>query len=278
MRLTPVYDSAPVLVIEGDPTAVVAPTVRQRLRFLDELAALDDSAWAAPSRCDGWSARDVVVHLDTTNAFWRFSIESGLAGSPTRFLPGFDPVASPAQLVADAPQLPPAELLARFDASTRALCDLIGSLDEAGLEAIAEAPPGHLAVGAVVHHALWDSLVHEHDVLDPLGIEVPHHDDEVLASLAYAAGLGAGYDLTRGVQRTGCLALVTTRPDARLAVRVGEQVRVAVVDDAPTDADLVLHGRARDLLEQLSIRAPLAQEIPTDAAWLVSGLATVFDN
>ena len=278
MRLTPVYDSAPVLVIEGDPTAVVAPTIRQRLRFLDELAALDDAAWATPSRCEGWTARDVIVHLDTTNAFWRFSIEAGLSGAPTRFLVDFDPVASPAQMVAGAPDLAPAELLARFDASTRALCDLIGSLDPTGLEATAEAPPGHLAVSAVVHHALWDSLVHEHDVLDPLGVEVPHQDDEVLAALAYAAGLGAGYDLTRGVRRTGRLALVASDPAACLSVQVADQVRVAVVDEAPADADVVLRGSAHALLEQLSVRAPLEHEVADDAAWLVSGLATVFDT
>ena len=46
--------------------------------------------------------QDVIIHLASTNQFWAFSINQGLAGEPTQFLLGFDPVASPAELVAAA--------------------------------------------------------------------------------------------------------------------------------------------------------------------------------
>ena len=41
--------------------------------FAAALAVLDDEQWSHPSRCEGWSSRDVIVHLDSTNAFWAFS-------------------------------------------------------------------------------------------------------------------------------------------------------------------------------------------------------------
>lgn len=277
MQLTPVYGSDPVLVLDVDHRAALEATLRQRRRFADELAALDDAAWTSASRCEGWTVRDVVVHLDTTNAFWRYSISAGLAGSPTQLLAEFDPVASPAAMVAASPA-GPAEVLASFQASTAALCDLLEGLDDQALRATAEAPPGHLAVGAVVHHALWDSLVHEHDVLGPLGLEVPRLDDEVTGALAYAAGLGAGYDLTRGVHRQGTLAVVATDPDVVVVVEVGGHVGVRLAAMAPEGADVVLHGDAGDLLDVLSVRRPLAEAVPEDTAWLVTGLATAFDQ
>ncbi|MDX6717717.1 MAG: hypothetical protein QOH30_4275, partial [Baekduia sp.] len=37
-------------------------------------------------------------------------------------------------------------------------------------------------------------------------------------------------------------------------------------------------GRAVDLVDMLSIRAPLGQPVPEDGRWLLEGLATVFDT
>ena len=277
MQLTPVYGSDPVLALDVDHHAAVAAAIRQRRRFVEELAALDAEAWAHASRCEGWTVRDVVVHLDTTNTFWRYSISAGLAGSPTRLLAEFDPVASPAAMVAASPA-GPTEVLASFQASTEALCDLWEGLDDEALVATAEAPPGHVAVGAVVHHALWDSLVHEHDVLGPLGLEVPRHDDEVAGALAYAAGLGAGYDLTRGMRRQGTLAVVASDPDLVVVVEVDALVAVHLAPSPPDGTDVVLEGDAAELLDVLSVRRPLEQAVPEEAAWLVTGLATVFDQ
>ena len=95
MQLTPVYGADPLIVLDGPPDAILGPVVRQRRRLVDALGRLDDEQWGRPTRCEGWDARDVIVHLDSTNSFWSFSIGAGVAGSPTRFLATFDPVASP---------------------------------------------------------------------------------------------------------------------------------------------------------------------------------------
>ena len=116
MRLNPRYEGPPVLVFDPavDPSV---PLFRQRRRMADTLATFDDAQWAAPSRCVGWSSRDVISHLITTNAFWAASIAAGRAGQPTQFLPGFDPAVTPAQLVAASPVIGTDELLARFIAT-----------------------------------------------------------------------------------------------------------------------------------------------------------------
>lgn len=129
IQLTPRYGADPVITLDGEPAAIVGPAIRQRRRLADAVAAFTDEQWAQPSRCEGWSARDVIVHLDSTNTFWWFSIAQGLAGEPTEFLATFDPVASPAELVADAADRPTADVVDRFVASTDALADLLASLD-----------------------------------------------------------------------------------------------------------------------------------------------------
>ena len=170
MLLTPHYGDDPLVTIDGDPAAIAAPLVRQRRWVASTLAAFTDEQWSHPSRCEGWSARDVLVHLDGTNAFWTLSLAAGLRGEPTRFLATFDPVTSPATSVAQSRDQTPTEVLARFTESTEALARLVESFDPADWTVLAEAPPGHLAASVVAHHALWDSWIHERDILLPLGI------------------------------------------------------------------------------------------------------------
>ena len=204
-------------------------------------------------------------------------IAAGVHGEPTRFLATFDPVASPAQLVAGSGDVSTGEVLARFVASTDALVGLCSSLDHAGWSAAAEAPPGHVSVSAVAHHALWDSWVHERDVLVPLGLAPEPEADEVAACLRYVAALGPALALNRGAAGSGVLAIDATGPDVVVVVDIGEEVVVrAGAAGAPT-VELRLAGDAVELLEALSVRRPLTQLIPADSVWMLRGLSDTFD-
>jgi uncharacterized protein (TIGR03083 family) len=273
MQLTPRYGPDAVLVLDGPPSRIAAPLIRQRRRLAMMLTGLSDEQWSHPSRCDGWSCRDVIVHLESTNAFWSASISSGVGGAPTRFLGTFDPVASPAQMVA-ASDVSANEVLDRFIASSEALATLLSSLGDGDWAIPAEAPPGHISVSAVAHHALWDSWVHERDVLLPLGITPVEEEDEVAACLRYVAGLGPALAMARGESHVGTLGVSSTDPDLSILVEVGERV---VVRDGEAGATLRLAGRAVDLVEAFSIRAPHGQPIPPDSAWMLGGLAATFD-
>ena len=192
MLLIPRYGTDPVIVLDGDPSAIAEPVIRQRRRLTALLADLDDEQWAHPSRCAGWSSRDVILHLDSTNNFWSFSIAQARRGEPTTFLATFDPVASPVQLVNDAGAISNAETLDRFTASTEALVTVLESLDADGWTTLAEAPPGHISVSALAHHALWDSWIHERDIVLPLGRTPVEEHDEIAASPALRRRAVAG--------------------------------------------------------------------------------------
>lgn len=272
MQLTPRYGPDPIVVID-DIEGIVEATVRQRERLAVALEGLDDAGWAHPSRCEGWSMRDVMVHLESTNGFWSWSIQAGLAGDPTRFLATFDPVASPADLVAGS-SATAAEVLVAFRASNAALADLLGSLDAEQLAVQAEAPPGHQSVAAVAHHALWDSWVHERDILLPLGIEPEVEDDEVAACLRYAAALGPALGVGRGDASGGSLTVRAADPDVAFTVSATDHVQIGAVDPS---VDRVLEGDAVDLVEAISLRQPFAPADAEAAAWLVGGLEVAFD-
>ncbi len=225
MLLNPHYGADPVLVLEGDPTAILAPTVRQRRRLAATVAGFTEAEWTHPSRCDGWSSRDVIVHLDGTNFFWTQSIAAGLRGEPTRYLATFDPVTSPALSVAQSRELSSSEVRDRFVESTNTLVALLESLEPDDWTLLAEAPPGHVSISAVAHHALWDSWVHERDILLPLAAEPIVEADEVIACLRYAAALGPALARSNGIEHRGRLALHATEPEADVLVEIGDHVR-----------------------------------------------------
>jgi uncharacterized protein (TIGR03083 family) len=189
MKVSPRYDAEPIVRLDGAPGAVGVPLLRQRRRFADVLSSLSPDQWATPSRCEGWSVQDIAAHLAGTDQFWNLAITSGLSGAPTRMLVGFDPKATPAALVDAERGASPTDTLAAFRKATEALCSIVASLDDEGWTALAEAPPGHVTVSAAAHHALWDSWVHERDVLVPLGMAQDEEPDEIVAILRYVAAL-----------------------------------------------------------------------------------------
>jgi uncharacterized protein (TIGR03083 family) len=276
--LSPRYDAQPLVRIEADDD-VCAAVVGQRARLGALLAELDARQWATPSRCEGWTVQDVIAHLIGTNQFWALSLTAGMAGEPTRYLATFDPVATPAEMVAGLRDLDPAEVLVRYTASADALAEVVGQL--AGLgpgvgAVVAEAPPGHVAAPAVLSHALWDALVHERDVALPLGIEPGRDATELAISLRYAAALGPALKVAQGSARSGRLAVDASDPACRFVVEVGE-AEVVVRDGEDGTGLPTLRGPALVLLEGLSFRAPLEHQLAEDDRWLLAGLDEVFD-
>lgn len=273
MLLSPRYGTDPVITLDGPPGGIAGPAIRQRQRLAALVTSFNDEHWAHPSRCDGWSGRDVIVHLESTNTFWNYSIAAGLRGEPTQFLATFDPVASPAQLVAGSSSVSTNEVLDRFVASTESLVDLLASLDDDDWSALAEAPPGHLSVSAVAHHALWDSWVHERDILVPLGIAADEEGDEIAACLRYVAALAPALAINSGINDAGTLAISATEPDLSIVVEISDRV---VVRAGTADAELRLTGDAVGLIEALSLREPFEVQSATGSPWMLSGLSAAF--
>ena len=269
MKLTPRYDGEPI--IDLAPREMTDLVATQRRRFAQTLATLDEAQWAAPSRCAEWSAQGVVSHLVEVNQFWTYSIRSALAGTPSTLLMNFDPVVNPARSVARMGELSPAEVLARFVETNADLASAMADVTDWAV--LAESPPGHVCASTAMHHALWDSWTHERDVLVPLGITPVLDDGELAACLRYAATLAPAFALMLDPDRSGAFGLATTDPAVRIDVVVDNVVSVREGERAPT-----LTGSTLDVLEMLSIRAPLTVQVPAGERWMFTGLATVFDE
>ena len=275
MLLTPRYDDPAFFRLDcalGDPAV---PLMRQRRRLAALLATFDDESWAAQSRCEEWSAQDVVAHLVTTNQFWTFSINAARRGEPTRFLTTFDPVASPAELVEAVRSQTPADTLQQFVETNDALAAAVAGLDDDDWSRLGEAPPGHVPLRAVVLHALWDAWVHERDIVLPRGLMPVEEPDEVVGCITYGAALSPAFAVGRGETRRGAIVVDASDPEVRLVVEVDGAV-VVRAGDAPADA-VVLSGSSVELLEALSFRVPLSCPVDPDRRWLLDGLARVFD-
>lgn len=276
MQLNPRYGADPIISVEGFSADPIALMVRQRKRFGALLAHLDDDQWASPSRCDGWTVQDVITHLISTNQFWAFSITAGLNGAPTRFLSTFDPVRSPAELVIAAGTPSPSETLASFMESNDTLVGSVVAVGDGLWTTLAEAPPGHVSIGCLVLHALWDSVIHERDIALPLGLAISHQPDELAASLIYATALNLALHAGTGSDDTGAVVLRTTDPDVHARAELTDAVRVG--PDSVLEGAFVLTGDTLEALEALSCRTPMHVEVGPDDRWLFDGLSTVFDQ
>lgn len=273
MLLQPQYGSDPVITLDGPPGQIAAPSIRQRERLLDALSGLSDEQWNAPSRCEGWTVRDCMVHLESTNGFWEMSIRAGLAGTPTEFLASFDPAASPAAMV-DASELSPSEVVDKMRTSAQSLNDLLGSLAGGDWEALAEAPPGHITVSAVVHHALWDSWIHERDALLPLGVDVAEEPDEIEPCLRYACALAPAFSVVTDGNTNMTFSVDVDKPNASFDVTMGDSVAIT----SGATSELVATGDAVELLEAVSQRVPYGSGTPEAIQRAFDGLGRVFDQ
>jgi uncharacterized protein (TIGR03083 family) len=273
--LTPRYDGVPVLQIHGLSGDPSIPLLRQQRRLADALATLEPQQWSSPTRCTRWSVQDVVMHLVGANELWQRSIAGGHAGSPTRLFQAFDPVVTPRQMVDAMHGWTPAEALARFVETTDAIADTVADFDEETWSMTGESPLGHVGLHLVAVHALWDSWIHERDMLLPLGLSPVEEADEVLACLWYVASLGPALLATVGSTRCGTLGVNATSPQVRVVIEVGPHV--VVLPDTPRSDVACLVGRAADLVDALTFRTSLSVQVADDDQWLLTGLDAAFD-
>lgn len=274
MKLRPRYGDRPVLRIDVPLADPSVPLIRQRRRLADLLSTFGAPQWSGETRCRGWSTKDVVAHLVGTNAFWTASVRAGLAGDPTRILTAFDPVSTPEAMVRSVEGTGSEDLLAQLVESNDALARTVGHLDPECWSMPAEAPPGHVAVEAVVLHALWDSWIHERDIMVPLGLSPREEPDEITGSLLYAGALGPAFLATQGSARTGSLAVSAEDVGLEFVVDLGPSV---VVRDGPAPPGAaILAGPGVDLVESLSCRG-LPPPLPEADRWMISGLPAAFD-
>lgn len=275
MILSPRYSGPTVVTIEGDPGDVAVPLVRQRLRLAELAATFTEAEWSAPSRCSQWSVRDVIAHIAGINPLYVMSAVAGLAGEPTRLMPHFDPAVSPLRMVEQVAGLSSAQVLDLLVSSNAELIASAEALDGSGWCTSAESPLGEVPIRLVMSHALWDSWVHERDIVIPLGMTPTVVADEVVASLRYVAALTQGFAFGAGMECRGRFGIDATDPDFHCVMTVDDAVSVRV--ERPGDDIPVLRGPAVQLTEALSTRLPLPADAPPEWRRLLAGLEYTWD-
>lgn len=275
MLLSPRYSGPTILTIDGDPTDVLRPLVGQRRRLETTLASLTPDQWAAPSRCSGWSVRDVVAHLAGINPLFVHSAVAGLAGEPTRLMQQFDPAATPPLMVDAMGEMQPEEVLELFVSTNDDLFTMVERLTEEQWSTPAESVPGDVTIRLLMSHALWDAWVHERDIVLPLNITPTVETEEVTASLRYVAALSPAFAFGAGIEYRGEFALEASDAEFSFVMAVDDSVDVrvgAVATDAP-----VLRGTAVELTEALSTRVPLPPDSPAEWRRVLHGLRYTWD-
>ncbi|MDP1820606.1 MAG: hypothetical protein Q8K58_12055 [Acidimicrobiales bacterium] len=123
------------------------------------------------------------------------------------------------------------------------------AVQEAGWSAMAEAPLGHVPAHLSVNHFLFDSWVHEYDLMLPRGEQPQLEQAEVEAVIPYVlalAGVATGSTATLDVR--------VTDPDLRIGVRVADDVTLVEVGTAPSGAPVV-EGRAHHIVDRATGRS-----------------------
>ncbi len=151
------------------------------------LQPLDDAGWSSPTRCDGWTVADVVLHLAQTD-------QLALASARGQFADGLAVLASgveragnvddgAAAMVERERGLPNAALYDRWRGGAAALRDTLAASD---LHRRVDWVAGQLSVHTLVATRIAECWIHSGDVAEAIGVaQVPTDRLEHVARLAW---------------------------------------------------------------------------------------------
>ena len=257
------------LHIDGDVEAPAAGWRSQRARLREWLGSVPDPEWDGPTRCGLWDMTSLVRHLASGSQFLGYTLHQASAGEPTTLLRDFDPHATVQAAAAMLGELPPAEVrtaVTSMDASVDAEC---ATLDSVGWSMLAEAPPGQLRADVAVSHFLFDSWVHEYDLLLPRGEDPAVDPLEVEVVVRYLVGLAS-----LATDANTALDVRLVDPALRIGLSVADGHRHVVVGSAPTGA-AVIEGRAVDVVDYATGRECGGVSGDVDGLAVLDGLASV---
>jgi uncharacterized protein (TIGR03084 family) len=212
---------------------------------------VDESAWTKPSRCDGWTVSDVVLHLAQTNEMALASLEGTLDAYYARMLERADGEWPPSANVDDGAGAmvekergaPPAEVYARWRNGVDTLIDAYRAADpHARVQWVA----GTLSAMTLSTTRLAETWIHTNDVAYGLGIDLG--SPERLKHIARLAWRTLPYAFMRaGRELKGAVAFELTAPSGDNQWVFGDEL-----------ADTVLRGPVRELCEVAGQRANAA--------------------
>jgi uncharacterized protein (TIGR03084 family) len=151
------------------------------------LQTLDDDGWSSPTRCEGWTVADVVLHLAQTDQLAQASAQGRFADGLAVLAHGLEGTGNvddgAAAMVARERGLANAALYERWRAGATALRDTLAASDpHQRVDWVA----GQLSIHTLVATRIAECWIHSGDVAEAVGIElVPTDRLEHVARLAW---------------------------------------------------------------------------------------------
>ena len=152
---------------------IVGALVEQRDELLGLLDDLDESGWQQPSRCEGWTVADVVLHVAQTNEMAIASARGHLLDYMTEVGRTVGPVANvddgAALMVARERGAPGSAVRDRYARATDELLTLLATIDpHLRVEWVA----GQLSARTLATTRLAETWIHTGDVAEALDVEL----------------------------------------------------------------------------------------------------------
>jgi hypothetical protein len=220
----------------------------QRARVRGWLDAVPDAEWNGPTRCGLWDMTALVKHMASASQFVGYTLHQAARGTATNLLRGFDShdtVQAAAQMLGEMTPGQARDALGSMDAAVDVEFD---QMREIGWSVFAEAPPGQLPSHLAVSHFLFDSWVHEYDLMLPRG-EHPVVDPlEAEVTVRYLVGLAG---VATGARTP--LQLRLTDPELWIGLAVTAGIVEVTVGSAPPDAPAI-EGRVVDFVDRATGR------------------------
>ncbi len=157
-------------------TGPVEALIAQQVELLALVADRPEDQLSLPSRCPGWSAADVLLHLAQTNEMAVASVNGRLSefvASVTASIAPGDDVDGLAGALVDAKRSTPGVARDRYLTSARAQATAFVSCD---LSARVQWVAGEMAARTLATTRLSETWIHTLDVAAAFGIEVPPTD------------------------------------------------------------------------------------------------------
>ena len=207
------------------------------------LSSLDDAGWQRPTRCEGWTVADVVLHLAQTDEMALGSAQDRFAEQLARLTEGLPPQADvdagADAMVARERGLPPDELLARWRTGSAALREALAAADpHQRVDWVA----GRLSVRTLATTRLAECWIHTGDVAAAVGAtEEPSDRLEHIARLAWRT---LPYAFARdGRELSGPVAFDLLAPSGARWHLVPEEEPVTVIEGSGYELCLVAARR-----------------------------------
>ncbi len=236
------------MVIDHDPAAPASAWTAQRARLRTWLDSLPADQWGGPTRCGLWDVSKLVRHLASGSQFLGYTLHKARGGVATTSLKDFDPHGMVQERAARLGEMTPEEVrdaLASMDAS---VATEVVAVEKVGWSLMAEAPLGHLPAHLSINHFLFDSWVHEYDLLVPRGEHPVIERSEVEVVVTYLMALA-----TVAIGSETPIDLRLAEPDLQIGVEVMDGEARVTVGSVPSKAS-VIEGQAVAVVDRTTGR------------------------